>query len=122
MVDHAVVEAWIAKYEQLWRTPGTDRIGDLFTDDASYSMAPFEAPYDGLSAIAELWERERVSADEPFTMETEVIAVDGDRAVARVEVRYHATGSHFRDVWIMRFDDRGRCTAFEEWPFAPSSE
>jgi ketosteroid isomerase-like protein len=122
MVDHAAVEAWIAKYEQLWRTPGTDRLGELFTDDASYSMAPFEAPYHGLPAIADLWERERVSADEPFTMESDVIAVDGDHAVARVEVRYQATGSHFRDLWIMQFDDRGRCSTFEEWPFAPGTE
>jgi hypothetical protein len=63
-----------------------------------------------------------VSADEPFAMEADVIAVDGDRSVARVEVHYHATGSHFRDIWIMRFDEQGRCSAFEEWPFAPGTE
>jgi signal transduction histidine kinase len=25
----------------------------------------------------------------------------------------------YRDLWIVTLDDDGRCTAFEEWPFAP---
>jgi hypothetical protein len=25
----------------------------------------------------------------------------------------------WRDLWVIRFDDDGRCVAFEEWPFAP---
>jgi hypothetical protein len=25
----------------------------------------------------------------------------------------------YRDLWIMRFDDDGRCCAYEEWPFWP---
>jgi hypothetical protein len=27
--------------------------------------------------------------------------------------------SRWLDLWVLRFDDAGRCTAFEEWPFAP---
>ena len=25
----------------------------------------------------------------------------------------------WRDLWVIRFDDDGRCVAFEGWPFAP---
>jgi hypothetical protein len=25
----------------------------------------------------------------------------------------------WRDLWVIRFGDDGRCVAFEEWPFAP---
>ena len=35
----------------------------------------------------------------------------------RVEVVY--AHERWRDLWVLRFDDDGRCRAFEEWPFAP---
>ena len=42
--------------------------------------------------------------------------------MARVEVHYHQTGKTWRDLWVMRFDADGLCTAFEEWPIAPDPE
>ncbi len=74
---------------------------------------------EGLAAISELWEAERVSADEAFTMSSEVVAVDGDVAVVRAEVEYAASGTSWRDLWVLRFATDGRCSSFEEWPFAP---
>jgi hypothetical protein len=54
-------------------------------------------------------------------MASEIVAVDGDTAVVRVEVRYQApTAREFRDLWVIRFGDDGRCRWFEEWPFAPA--
>jgi hypothetical protein len=53
-------------------------------------------------------------------MTSEVVAVDGDTAVVRVEVFYEdATRHEYRDLWVMRFAADGRCRAYEEWPFAP---
>ena len=120
MTDRAAVEAWIDRYERLWRTPGTGALGELFTEHATYSMGPYEPSTDGLDDIKALWERERVSADEPFTMTSSVVAVEGDTAVARVEVHYGDSREQFRDLWIMHFAVDGRCEAFEEWPFSPA--
>ena len=113
------VAAWVAAYEQVWRSPGTARLGELFTEDATYLMSPWEEPFRGLAAIGELWEAERAGSDETFTMTTEVVAVDGSVAVVRAEVGYAATGNRWRDLWLLRFAEDGRCAAFEEWPFAP---
>jgi hypothetical protein len=119
-VDRAKLSAWIADYERAWRTPGTDSLADLFAAEASYMTAPFEPPYRGLDAIAALWEGERESPDEVFTMESEIVAVEGDIGVARVEVRYgDPVVRTYRDLWIVRLDESGRCVAFEEWPFWP---
>jgi ketosteroid isomerase-like protein len=118
MTNRARVEAWIGAYEGAWRTAGTDALAKLFTDDASYRMSPYEQPAIGLEAIGELWERERAGADEEFEMTCQVVAVDGDTAVARIEVGY-ASGAEYRDLWIVRFAADGRCCAFEEWPFWP---
>ena len=113
------VTDWVADYERLWRSPGTDRLAELFTEDATYLMSPWEEPIRGLGAIAENWEAERAGPDEEFTLAHEVVAVDGAVAVVRAEVAYAATGHRWRDLWIIRFAEDGRCTAFEEWPFAP---
>jgi hypothetical protein len=111
---------WITAYESAWRTPGADALADLFAPNATYSMGPFEPTEHGFAAIATLWERERKGPDEPFRMTSDIVAVEGDTGVARVEVWYDGPPPrHYKDLWIVRLDDSGACTAFEEWPFWP---
>jgi uncharacterized protein (TIGR02246 family) len=119
VVDRAHVAAWIAGYERAWRTAGTEMLATLFTEDATYSMSPYEDAVQGRTAIAELWDRERAGPDEPFTMTWEHVAGEGDTAVVRVEVHYADSGNEFRDLWIIQFASDGRCASFEEWPFWP---
>ena len=47
-----------------------------------------------------------------------LVAVDGQVAVVRVAVHYD-DGQRWRDLWLLNFDEEGRCEHFEEWPFAP---
>jgi ketosteroid isomerase-like protein len=112
------VSRWVTAYEATWRTPGTDGLAALFAEGATYLVSPWAEPVIGLAAIAELWEAERERPDEEFTMTSSVVAVDGSAAVVRAEVHY-ARGETWRDLWVLEFDDDGRCRAFEEWPFAP---
>jgi ketosteroid isomerase-like protein len=119
-VDRASVRAWIDAYERAWRTAGVAGLAELFSADAVYSPGPFEEAVNGLAAIEEMWERERQGPDEAFKMKSELIAVEGDTAVARLEVHYGEPRSQlYLDLWVMRFDEAGRCSAFEEWPFWP---
>jgi hypothetical protein len=114
------VEDWLAGYERAWRTAGTGQLSELFTQDATYQLAPYDEPLAGLAAIAQMWEEEREGPDEVFTMTSELVAVDGDTAVARVEVAYgDPVSREYRDLWLMRFSEDRLCVAFEEWPFWP---
>jgi ketosteroid isomerase-like protein len=120
-VTHEHVHGWLDRYERAWRTAGTAALADVFAEDASYLTAPFDPLITGIAGIGEMWERERDSPDEPFTMTSEIVAVEGDTAVVRVEVEYAAPpATQYRDLWVIRFDASGRCRAFEEWPFWPS--
>ena len=120
-VDRASVAAWVDTYERAWRTPGTEPLADLFSPDVSYLPSPWATPIQGLSNLTPWWDSERQGPDEPFTITRDIVAVDGDTAVVRLEVHYQQdTPSRWRDLWILRFDDEGLCTAFEEWPFTPS--
>lgn len=119
-VSRAAVEAWVAAYERAWRTAGAEPLRELFAEDATYRMSPYAEPARGLAAIGELWEREREGADEPFEIKHEIVAVDGDVAIVRVEVEYgEPRAAEYRDLWIVRLDADGLCREFEEWPYWP---
>jgi uncharacterized protein (TIGR02246 family) len=120
MADRRTFEQWIADYERAWRSPGTEMLAGLFADDATYSAAPFEDTLAGRAAIAAFWEQAREGPDESFTLTSELVAVDGDTAVARLEVVYAGPPERrYRDLWVVVLDADGRCSRFEEWPFFP---
>ncbi|MDO3701338.1 nuclear transport factor 2 family protein [Micromonospora sp. C28SCA-DRY-2] len=122
-MDRGRVVDWLRAYERAWRTPGTEPLATIFTEDASYLQGPYRTPVVGLPAIARMWEAERAGPDEVFDMTSEIVAVDGDTAVARLEVRYgDPVHQEYRDLWIMRFAEDGRCRSFEEWPFWPAQQ
>lgn len=119
-MDRAAVEQWVADYERVWRTPGTEILAEIFMPEATYLPSPWAQPIEGLEGIALFWEAERAGPDENFTMSSDIVTLDGDTAVVRVEVRYGAAQERpWRDLWVLRLTADGRCTSFEEWPFAP---
>jgi hypothetical protein len=119
-MDRADLGKWLAAYEAAWRTPGTEPLQELFSEMATYQAAPFEPPLRGRPAIAQFWEAERAGPEEVFKLRTEIVAVEGDTGVVRVEVIYGEPATRrYRDLWIVTVDEAGSCTAFEEWPFFP---
>jgi len=119
-MDRDRVSEWVAAYERAWRSRGTEALCALFDERASYRMSPYEEPVVGLAEIGVLWERERKGPDEEFELRHEVVAVEGNVAVVRLEVRYAGPPRlEYRDLWVLRFGADGRCHAFEEWPFWP---
>ncbi|MGH8965769.1 MAG: hypothetical protein ACRDXB_10645, partial [Actinomycetes bacterium] len=74
----------------------------------------------GHREIAAMWDEERSGPDETFTMSRELVAVDGDVAVARVLVRYgDPLRQEYLDLWLIRFAADGRVEHFEEWAYWP---
>jgi hypothetical protein len=119
-MERADLARWIDGYEQAWRTAGTEPLARLFTAQATYRPGPFADPVVGLEAIAEFWEAGRDGPDEPFTLQSEPVAIEGDVGVARVEIVYGDPPlRRYRDLWIVTLGAEGRCRAFEEWPFFP---
>ena len=120
MITREDVAAWVDRYEAAWRSPGTEALHDVFTEDASYQQGPYHQQLVGLHTIAAVWDREREGHDELFRLQTETVAVEGDTAVVLAEVHYGDPAlREYRDLWIIQFDETGRCVAFEEWPFWP---
>lgn len=114
------VGRWVDAYEVAWRSPGTDALSELFTPDATYLPDPYSDALTGLDEIGRFWDEEREGPDEVFTLDSEVVAVEGDTALVRLEVRYgDPVTQEFRDLWVLRFDESGKVNAFEEWATWP---
>ena len=114
------VQRWVAAYEAAWRSAGTDALRSFFAEGARYLHSPYSEAIVGLAAIAQMWEAEREGPDEVFKLETSVVAVEGDTAIVRAQVFYgDPVRQEYRDLWVVQFDDAGRCISFEEWPFWP---
>lgn len=115
-MDRGAVMEWIAGYERAWRAGDRGAVPDLFTADATYRFSPYDDPKVGHAAIADIW----VDDELIFTMTAEPVAVEGPNAVVRVEVGYgDPVHQAYRDLWLLRFADDGRVSAFEEWPYWP---
>lgn len=114
------LRGWLDRYERAWRTAGTEPLRELFTEEASYSPGPYEQARRGLVAIGAFWDEEREGPDEVFTLTREFVAVEAATGVVRVEVRYgDPPDREYRDLWVVTLEADGRCSHFEEWPFAP---
>jgi hypothetical protein len=119
-MERADFADWVRRYEEAWREPGTQLLDGLFTPDASYRTSPYEAPFEGLEQIERMWEHERESPDEVFSLRAEVIAADGCTGVVRAEVDYgDPVVQSYRDLWVIELREDARARSFEEWPFWP---
>ena len=115
-VDTDDVLSWVAAYEMAWRAADLSAVERLFTADARYRFAPYEEPRIGHDAIRAAW----VDDELTFSFTVEPVAVQGQTAVVRLEVRYgDPVHQEYRDLWILRFAADGRVQEFEEWAYWP---
>src|SRR5262245_11833623 len=122
-MDRSSVQDWLARYSAAWASYDEDDIRALFAPDARYRYHPYDPDSEaqiGADAILKDWVDNR---DEAGTYDShyEPYAVDGDRAVAVGWSRYYGDAAksqltqEFRNVYLLAFDDEGRCTEFTEF-------
>ena len=109
---------WLERYVAAWKSGDPKHIGDLFGEDARYRYHPYDEPIVGRQAIVDSWVAD---PDPPGSFEAryERFAVDGDRAVAVGASTYLAEDGSvdrvYDNVFLLEFDDAGRCSDFTEW-------
>ncbi len=117
-MDRAQVTRWLEVYVAAWKSGDRDEIRDLFADDVRYRYHPWDEPLEGREAVADSW-LENPDAPGSFDARYECFAVDGDAAVAVGTSTYLTPeGTVIRvydNVFLLRFDDGGRCSDFTEW-------
>ena len=118
------LQIWLDKYVEAWQTYEPAQIGNLFSEDALYFYSPFDEhnPVRGRDAIVSAWLEE---PDPVGSWEARYVpvAVEGNVGVAQGRTRYReADGSvarEFANIFVLHFDEAGRCTRFTEWYMQP---
>lgn len=116
--DRTAFEDWVAAYRRAWETDDPADIAALFTEDATYSPAPFSESWRGRDAIVDEWIMRGDAAALP-AFEHEIVAADGPVGVIRGLTTYHATDTTpetvYGNLWIVNLAPDGRASSFAEW-------
>jgi ketosteroid isomerase-like protein len=112
-MTYDAVQAWIDAYIAAWRGYDPVAIADLFAENATYAYQPWATPVQGREAIVAAWLSEQ---DKPDSWEAEYrpLLVDGDQAVV-VGDTWYVNERNFANLFLLTFDDEGRCSTFVEW-------
>jgi hypothetical protein len=117
-VTQAKLESWLATYGKAWETRDADLATTIFTPDATYHEAPFDAPKVGRAGIKEYWAG--VTADQrDIEFTSDVISAAGKTGVAHWHAKFTANGApvELDGVFVLDFDAAGLCTRLREWWF-----
>ncbi len=119
-MDRDGFQRWLDEYVEAWRASDAELIEALFSEDAVYHRSAFSNPVHGRDSITAFW---LTVKDEPGTWTADYwpLAVDGDIAVATGTTRYYSDTTRatlteeYSNVFVVRFDDEGRCSEYREW-------
>ena len=118
-MERVRVEQWVARYEEMWRSPGTDGLAAIFAPDATYLVSPWASPIEGLAASPSCGSRKRTGPDEAFTMTTEVLRSTATWPSCGWRSATASPSTHVARPLGDPLRRHGTVRGFEEWPFAP---
>jgi hypothetical protein len=120
-VTRASAAAWLERFCKGWEGRETDALVGLFTEDGSFWETPFDPPEVGADAMRDGWD-ELWPSQRDRRMHGEILAVDGEVAVARWWARYtrmpDGVDRELDGVFLLRFAGDGRCRELIEWRHA----
>jgi len=110
----AIVTAWVEGYIRAWETNAPKDIARLFAKNAEYYTTPFGKPWRGWDGIVREW---LAHHDEPgdYEFRYEVVGTGADSGIVRGWTTYKHPPREYSNIWLIRFDDAGRCREFTEW-------
>ncbi len=116
-----MVSRWLKGYIGAWQSYDAAAIQALFSEHATYRWHPWDhgdAVAHGREQIVVAWLEHK---DRPgsYEAEYEPLAIDGHTAIATGQTRYFDRNKNlkrrFHNMFVLRFDDDGRCAEFTEW-------
>ena len=119
MITNEAVALWLSNYVEAWKSYSPDAIRALFTEDARYYYGPFDQPLQGREAIVADWLKDRDKAG-TYTGDYRMVASNSNLVVTNGRSTYYqddgkTVRSVFDNIFILEFDDTGRCSLFKEW-------
>jgi SnoaL-like domain len=129
-MTHDEVQGWLDHYVKAWESYDPGQIGELFSEDAEYRFHPADEPTRGRQAIVDAWlspggDPAKRDAPGTFAAAYAPYAVDDDVAVGVGTSTYWTDASRsaieasYFNVYLLAFDEAGRCRSFTEYYVKP---
>jgi hypothetical protein len=101
------LDDWMDGYVLAWSTNMEDHIRALFTEDAVYDPQTADGEWDGIERIDD--------QEDNWDFEWAPLVETDDLAVVTARTSYFEPPLKYRNLFIIRFDEDGRCSDFTEW-------
>ncbi len=124
MITHESVQAWLDDYVAAWKSLDPDQIRALFTEDVQYTYTPFDEPLMGREEVVRAWLEDFDDPPGSYDASYHPVAIEGHVAVTNGRTHYFAADGRtleavFDNIFILTFDEMGRCAIFREWYVIP---
>jgi hypothetical protein len=108
------LDKWMDGYVLAWSTNDAGHIGALFADDAVYDPQTGAGERNGIGEIVAWW-TEIDDDEENWDFQWQPLVDTDELAVVTGQTRYFAPAMSYRNLFVIRFVDDGRCYDFTEW-------
>jgi hypothetical protein len=117
-MNRSVFEKWMQGYLKAWETNDPEHIASLFSAEATYLTQAFREPWAGRENIVKEWIGRADWVDEPkdkWTFTYDWLAIEGDTGVLDGLTDYSGRHEMFKNIWIIKLEEDGRCREFIEY-------
>lgn len=125
-MTEAALTTWLEGYKAAWETRDADRATALFTADATYQDEAFSPPHVGTEGIRAYWSKV-TAGQRDVQFQYRVLSVTGNTGIAHWSAQFAVadaappTTIALDGVFLLEFDDAGRCRSLREWWHLKSS-
>jgi limonene-1,2-epoxide hydrolase len=117
-MNRASLQSWLEAYRRAWEERDAEAAVELYSEDATYQETPFVPPMRGRNALLEYWKNVARTQDE-IGVSCEVIAICEGLCFARWHATFTRLPTRTRleldGIFLLTFDQLGKCTALREW-------
>lgn len=114
----AGLSRWLDAYGEAWRLRDADKAADLFSEDSSYHVTPFETPHFGPNGVHKYWAD--VTANQGnIQFEYQPLSIIGNRGIAHWSAQFDIAPEgpqiELDGIFVLDFDENGKCRQLREW-------
>lgn len=114
----ADLTAWLDSYGDAWESRDADSAANLFSEQSSYRVTPYEEAHLGPDGVREYWagvtENQR-----NVRFESQPLSISGNTGIAHWSADFDVEpgGTHIEldGIFVLDFDASGKCARLREW-------
>ncbi len=114
----AYLTTWLSAYGDAWVSRDPEKAAELFSEDTSYQVNPYEQPHVGRTGVYDYW-AEVTATQSNIKFDYQTISVTGKTGIAHWSAEFDIPSAGIRikldGIFVLEFDQSGKCERLREW-------